>query len=248
MNSYEILGVRKDASQREIQIAYERKVAEIKRDVENKANAEAFINVLDKAYNTLIQGAEKIEKDSIENTVIMNPVEVNTYLNEVTSKEDGQATGNNIDSTKNKIKNTYKNNSINKANKSKINNNTKKQYGKSENQKIKKVKTKEKKDSLIIRILKIMLYPIITVLSIIIFICKIISMIMWLLSKALIIGSIAIVSIHCYQIYSGDSRNIKIFLLAALIMVVSLILPYIIKVLPKFIENINNGLKKFAFN
>lgn len=96
--------------------------------------------------------------------------------------------------------------------------------------------------------LKILALPIIAILSLIIFICKIISLASWLVSKAIIIGAIGISAIHGYQIYTGQALvNYKLFIVCGIGAVVSFFLPSIVKMVPGILQGINNTLKNFVF-
>ena len=89
--------------------------------------------------------------------------------------------------------------------------------------------------------------PVVVILSIIIFLCKILNIISWIASKIIIIAAIAISAIHGYQIYIGDAIKYKIFVLCAVGFIVSLFLPSILKILVSTLSKVNNKLKKFVF-
>lgn len=94
---------------------------------------------------------------------------------------------------------------------------------------------------------KILALPIILILSVIIFLCKIINLTCFLVSKIIIIGAIGIASIHGYQIYTGHPMQWKIFALCALAVVVAFFLPAIVRVVPNILGRINTSLKNFVF-
>ena len=94
---------------------------------------------------------------------------------------------------------------------------------------------------------KLLAIPVIVVLTIILFLCKILNLISWIASKVIIIASIAGASIHGYQIYIGHAVQYKIFILCAIGFIVCLFLPSILRVLPRILEGINNRLKRFVF-
>ena len=96
--------------------------------------------------------------------------------------------------------------------------------------------------------LKIIALPIIAILSILIFICRIISISSWLVAKIIIIGVIAIAAIHGYQIYTGQEViNYNIFIACGIGFIVSLFLPSIVRIVPNMLQGINNSLKNFVF-
>ncbi|MEN8078348.1 DnaJ domain-containing protein [Clostridioides difficile] len=117
----------------------------------------------------------------------------------------------------------------------------------------KKVTVKKEKASngildLLIIPLKVLSLPIIAILTILIFICRIISISSWLVAKVIIVGVIAISAIHGYQIYTGQAvSNYKIFIACGVGFIVSLFLPSIVRVVPNMLQRINNSLKKFVF-
>ena len=87
----------------------------------------------------------------------------------------------------------------------------------------------------------------IALLSIIIFLCKILKLISWIASKIIIVAAISISAIHGYQIYLGHAIQYNIFILSALGFLVSLFLPSILRVVPLMLDGINIILKRFVF-
>lgn len=96
--------------------------------------------------------------------------------------------------------------------------------------------------------LKILALPIIAILSILIFICRIISISSWLVAKVIIFGAIAIAAIHGYRIYTGEvAKEYNVFVACAIGFMVSMFLPSIVRILPNTLQGINNILKDFVF-
>lgn len=160
---------------------------------------------------------------------------------------------------KNKNSSSVKRNSINKNNKE-YNSRDRDRDRDRENianneykEKNKKVVVKKEKNSdgnlgLLLIPLKILVLPVIAILSIVIFICKIISISSWLVSKVIIVGAIAIAAIHGYRIYIGQvAREYNIFLACGIGFIVSIFLPSIVRILPNTLQGINNSLKDFVF-
>ena len=156
---------------------------------------------------------------------------------------------------KNKNSSSVKRNSINKNNKEynsrdrdrdRDRDNIANNEYKEKNKKV--VVKKEKNSSLLLIPLKILVLPVIAILSILIFICKIISISSWLVSKVIIVGAIAIAAIHGYRIYIGQvAREYNIFLACGIGFIVSIFLPSIVRILPNTLQGINNSLKDFVF-
>lgn len=95
---------------------------------------------------------------------------------------------------------------------------------------------------------KILVLPIIVLLSILIFICRIISISSWIVSKVIIFGTIAISAIHGYQIYTGQiAREYTVFVACGIGFIVSIFLPSISRIVPNMLQGINNSLKKLLF-
>ncbi len=94
---------------------------------------------------------------------------------------------------------------------------------------------------------KILALPVIAILWITLFLCKILNLISWIASKIIVIASIAGASIHGYQVYIGHAVQYRVFIPCAIGVIVSLFLPSILRVLPTILEVINNSLKRFIF-
>ena len=90
--------------------------------------------------------------------------------------------------------------------------------------------------------------PIIVLLSILIFICRIISISSWIVSKVIIFGAIAISAIHGYRIYTGQiAREYTVFVACGIGFIVSIFLPNISRIVHNMLQGINNSLKKLLF-
>lgn len=253
MENYKILGVDENSSMEEIRQAYEDKVSKIKEDVQDERRAKAFIKVFDKAFEEI-----KAEKEKIQNqqTIIINDKNyLKDYLKNDNIDEYKDFSEYNEVSSENKPKkkSSSRNTTIKKQN---SNRNKVSKYKKSDSKKeknnSKRDRRKEKENlseesSIINLFLKVLLVPIIVILTIVIFLCKVINLISWIATKIIIIGSIAVASIHGYQIYIGQPINYEIFALCAIAFLVSLFLPSILKIVPAVLEKINNKLKDFAF-
>lgn len=154
---------------------------------------------------------------------------------------------------KNKNNSSVKRNSINKNNKEynsrdrdRDRDNIANNEYKEKNKKV--VVKKEKNSGLLLIPLKILVLPVIAILSILIFICKIISISSWVVSKVIIVGAIAIAAIHGYRIYIGQvAREYNIFVACGIGFIVSIFLPSIVRILPNILQGINNSLKDFVF-
>lgn len=239
MEHYKILGVDENASMEEIKKAYEDKVNKFKEEIEDERKAKSFIKVFDEAYEKI---KEEREKNKSQQTMIIdNQVEdFNEYEQEPTvSKEKKRSSSKSTSIRKQKRakkKSTGDRDNIKSQKQSKRDNN--KKVGSNQ---------RNSSSSLTQLPLKILLMPIIVILSMIIFLCRIVNLISWVASKIIIIAAIAISAIHGYQIYIGHAIQYKIFVLCALGFVVSLFLPSILKMLVSMLSKVNNTLKKFAF-
>lgn len=250
MESYKILGIDENASMEEVRQAYENKVNEIKKEIINEKRAKAFIEVFDNAYEEI-----KVEKEKIQSqeTTVINIKKINSEQNSKNDistnkfEEDEETFKNNkikkkpssIKSSRNNYNKSIKSsNKDKKDNLKRRNNNKKKELKKEENSSI---------GTLIQFILKVLALPIIVILTILIFLCKVINLISWIVTKIIIIGSIAAASIHGYQVYIGQPMYYDIFIGCAIAFLVALLLPSILKIVPSLLEKINNKLKDFAF-
>lgn len=258
MEHYKILGVDENASMEEIKKAYEDKVNKFKEEIEDERRAKFFIKVFDEAYEKI---KEEREKNKSQQTVIIdNQVEdLNKHLNNDFDKDNsnGYEDFNEYEQestfSKEKKRSSSKSTSIGKQKGAK-----KKSTGDGDNIKSQKQSKRDNNkkvgsnqrnssSSLTQLPLKILLMPIIAILSMIIFLCKIVNLISWVASKIIIIAAIAISAIHGYQIYIGHAIQYKIFVLCALGFVISLFLPSILKMLVSMLSKVNNKLKKFVF-
>ncbi|WP_346916017.1 hypothetical protein [Clostridium sp.] len=258
MEHYKILGVDENASMEEIKKAYEDKVNKFKEEIEDERRAKSFIKVFDEAYKKI---KEEREKNKSQQTVIIdNQVEdLNKHLNNDFDKDssNGYEDFNEYEQestvSKEKKRTSSKSTSIRKQKRVKKKSTGDRDDIKSEKQSKrdnnKKVVSNRKNSSSSLNQLpfKILLMPIVAILSIIIFLCKILNIISWVASKIIIIAAIAISAIHGYQIYIGHAIQYKIFVLCALGFVISLFLPSILKMLVSALSKVNNKLKKFVF-
>ena len=250
MESYKILGIDENASMEEVRQAYENKVNEIKKEIINEKRAKAFIEVFDNAYEEI-----KVEKEKIQSqeTTVINIKKINSEQNSKNDistnkfEEDEETFKNNkikkkpssIKSSRNNYNKSIKSgNKDKKDNLKRRNNNKKRELKKEDNSSI---------GTLIQFILKVLALPIIVILTILIFLCKVINLISWIVTKIIIIGSIAAASIHGYQVYIGQPMYYEIFIGCAIAFLVALLLPSILKIVPSLLEKINNKLKDFAF-
>ncbi|WP_346929025.1 hypothetical protein [Clostridium sp.] len=258
MEHYKILGVDENASMEDIRKAYEDKVNKFKEEIKDERRAKSFIKVFDEAYEKI---KEEREKNKNQQTMIIdNQVEnLNKHLNNDFDKDNsnGYEDFNKYEqeSTVNKEKkrSSSKSTSIRKQKRDKKkstgdrdNIESQKQSKRDNNKKVGS-NQRNNSSSLTQLPLKILLMPIIAILSMIIFLCKIVSLISWVVSKIIIIAAIAISAIHGYQIYIGHAIQYKIFVLCAVGFVASLFLPSILKILVSTLSKVNNKLKKFVF-
>lgn len=258
MEHYKILGVDKNASMEEITKAYEDKVNKFKEEIEDEKRAKSFIKVFDEAYEKI---KEEREKNKSQQTVIIDnqAEDLNKHLNNDFDKDNsnGYEDFNEYEqeSTVNKEKkrSSSKSTSIRKEKRAKKkstgdrDNIKSEKQSKNDNSKKAGSNKKSSAPSLTQLPLKILFMPVVAILSIIIFLCKILNIISWIASKIIIIAAIAISAIHGYQIYIGHAIQYKIFVLCALGFVVSLFLPSILKILVSTLSKVNNKLKKFVF-
>lgn len=249
MEHYKILGVDENASMEEVTRAYKNKVNQFKEEINNEKRANAFIKVFDEAY-------EAIKTEREQNQYKRNS-DVNSYEDDYSKKslknsanedefhdfeDDEYEKENRRSSSRKKQKNNKKKSSTSKS----------KDGEKNRRDKNKKTSAKDRKESstagtVTQMILKVLAIPVIIILSIIIFLCKIISLISWIASKVIIVASIAISAIHGYQIYIGQPMHYEIFAISAAAFIVSLFLPSILKIVPSTLGSINDRLKRFVF-
>ena len=117
----------------------------------------------------------------------------------------------------------------------------------------KNVIIKKEKDSdgildLLLIPVKILVLPIIAILSILIFICRIISISSWIVAKVIIFGAIAISAIHGYRIYTGQiAKEYTVFVACIIGFIVSIFLPSIVRIVLNILQGINSSLKNLVF-
>ena len=119
------------------------------------------------------------------------------------------------------------------------------------NKRINKVANKQKSvgvTSIVLIPLKILALPIIAVLTLLGIICKVLSVSSWIVSKMIIIGAIAISTIHGYRIYTGQiPREYNIFVICAIGFIISIFLPSVLKLISSSVDTSNKALKGFVF-
>lgn len=260
MEQYKILGVDENASVEEIKIAYENKVNKLKEEIKDERRAKAFIKVLNKAYEEIKFEREKNQyKETFVND--SNKNNLNENLQKSSERDTLGEYDNFQDDDKSEIKKRSKKSSSNNSlmNKQKSDKKKPSRDGNKEDNKekykrdsTKKVANRKKRESSTISeavniLFKIIILPVIAVLSIIIFLCKVINLISWIATKIIIVGAIAAASIHGYQVYIGQPMYYEVFVLCAVAFVVSLFLPSILRVVPSILIKINNKLKNFIF-
>ncbi len=251
MEHYKILGVDKNASMEEITKAYEDRINKFKEEIEDEKRAKSFIKVFDEAYEKI-----KEEREQNQQTVIIDnqvkDLNNNFHKNDSNSYESFNEYEQKSIVSKEKKRSSSKNTSIRKKRSKKKstedrgNIKSEKQSKRDSGRKAGSNK-KSSESSLTQLPLKILLMPVVVILSIIIFLCKILNIISWIASKIIIIAAIAISAIHGYQIYIGHAIKYKIFVLCAVGFVVSLFLPTILKILVSTLSKVNSKLKKFVY-
>lgn len=265
MEHYKILGVNENASMEEIKEAYESKVNKFKVDIKDEKRLKEFVKVFDKAYQEILLEREKNQN---KQTRVIEGRDKN--LKQASKNNLDKVSWDKYDDFKDKHSNEYKeeirvskgekrstskNSSMKrqKTNKKKPSNSSNKDTGRQKNKRDvtkKQANLKEESSSFstLIKVpFKILALPIIAVLSVIIFLCKIVNLISWISAKVIMIAAISVSAIHGYQIYIGQPIQNNIFILSALAFGVSLFLPSILRVLPSLLEGINNKLKKIVF-
>lgn len=250
---YKILGVEQNASKEEIKVAYEKQVNKLRKEVVNEKRFNQFLKLFDEAYEALNSLEEKqlINENA---TLIMKPQEVqkeleynnksNNYIDRSNSKSKGR--------TSSRKKNNFTEKVITQDNR---NRDKKNKLNDSKEEKDRKQKAAEKRSksdtksilNLLTLPFKILVLPIIAVLSIVIGLLQIINIISWIATKLLIVGSISAGAIHLYQVKMGQSMNYNILILAVSVLLASFFLPYILKFVLKVLKTLNDILKKFVF-
>lgn len=267
MNHYEILGVSENTSKEEIQKAYESRLNKIKAEVTNERRTKLFVGALNSAYEALMKDIK--EKEAIINslnnddedkfkTVVMDSKEVEREIKkqqavyeereENSSKKNTKSKGSSGSSSKNRAKKPSSNDNE-KNKKDKQEDNEKKKKNRPEKVVVESDNNGGKSVlNLLMLPLKIIALPIIVVLSILIFICKTINLISWIASKVIIVGAIGLGAIHLYQIHLGQVPDKNLLIVAAIAIIVSFFLPYILRIIPKTLGAINDMLKSFVFS
>lgn len=245
MENYKILGIDENASIEEVRQAYENKVNEIKKEIVDERRAKAFIKVFDKAFEE-IKAEKELKQYEQKNIVRDNIDEYNDFEEYETNEK-----VNNV-KKKSAAKNLSKNKKNNKKKQPKnINSDNREEKNLRSNNQKKRANQEEKSLSALSLIeipFKILAATIVAILSIIIFLFKVINLISWIASKILIIAAISISAIHGYQIYLGQAIQYNVFIISTIVFIISLFLPSILKVVPSALTSVNNKLKKFAFN
>lgn len=255
MEHYKVLGVDKNASMEEVTRAYQSKVNQFKSEINNEKRANAFIKVFDEAYEAIKAEKEQNQYNSdvnnYEDTYSEKSSRNNFDEDEYGDSEDDEEEYN--DRKRGRRKSSkHSSRKKHKSNKKKSSNRSSKNGEKDRREKNEKKSSNNRDESSIVgkvikMILKILATPVIIVLSIIIFLCEIISLISWIASKVIIIAAIAIAAIHGYQIYMGQPMQYKIFAISAGAFIVSLFLPSIVKIVPSTLGKVNDSLKRFVF-
>ncbi|MDV4149423.1 molecular chaperone DnaJ [Clostridium sp. AL.422] len=257
MEKYEILSVDENSSMEEIRQAYENKVNEIKKEIVDERRAKAFIKVFDKAFEEIKLEKEKIQNQetmliNFKNTNLDNYAKDKLDIEEIDKYEDfdeyKEITRKNKEKKKSPSRSSTRKKQNNNRKKVYKDNDIDKKKRKNNNQKIRSKERLSKESSLIKLPFKILAVPIIVVLSILIFLLKTINLISWIATKVLIVAAISVSSIHGYQVYIGQPMYYEVFVLCAVVFVISLFLPSILKVVPSALSSINNKIKKFVFN
>lgn len=247
---YKLLGVEKNASKEEIKEAYERQVEKIKNEVVNEKRLNQFLKMIDEAYEILSSSEEnKILDDDL--TLVINPKEIQKELGDDGGDNNYPYRDNSKSKPKNirrKKDNSYKKQSSNNKDKKKKENEDKEEKNKKQD-KIDKNHKEDNKQiiSLIMLPLKILLFPVICILTIMILLFKIINIVSWIVTKLLIIASISVGAIHLYQVKLGQTINYNILILAVSVLLASFFLPYILRFVLKVLKTINNILRGFVF-
>ncbi|MFW2491849.1 J domain-containing protein [Clostridium chromiireducens] len=252
---YKILGVEQNASKEEIKVAYEKQVEKLKKEVVNEKRLNQFLNIFDEAYEAL-SSLEQNQLTDENKTLIINPQEVQkvlegddkskNYIDGVNSKRKGR--------TSNRKKNNFTEKVV-PQNKEKKNVYKKNKFNDKKEEQVRKQKSVEERSksntkstiNLIMLPFKILLLPLIAVLTVVIALLQIINIISWIATKLLIVGSISAGAIHLYQVKLGQPMNYNILILAASVLIASFFLPYILKFVLKALQTLNNVLKDFVF-
>lgn len=258
MEKYKVLGIDENASRDEIEIAYINKIEEFNKTIKDKKKLKKYLTLFDKAYREIKK--EQYTKE-YEETLLIDIKEIKSK-EEIDSNIDAYSEGGlvfeewidedtldykeNVSAKKTK-KTGVKSISSKKtrSNKSKSNKDNKRAEKKAKDvEHVKKKRERDKDRNSFIRILrKVLVTPIIMVISIIILFCEVLNVISWIVSKIMIVGSIALASIHGYQIYNGQAIQYKIFILSGCVFILAFCLPTVTKTLSKLLNNVKGKLK-----
>lgn len=238
MEHYKILGIDENASMEEVKRAYENKVNQFKEDIKDEKRLKSFIKEFNKAYEEIIKEREKGES--------IKPRTTNSRV-----RDSRQYSKNRDDYEEERIvrKGSGRQSSRNPSTKRRSNRNKQSRDNDKNYEKriVKRRKESSSKGSAIQLPLKILALPVIFILSIVIFLCKIINAISWVASKVIIIAAISASAIHGYQIYIGHAVIYEVFIISAIAFIAALFLPSILKVVPSALGGINDRLKRFVF-
>lgn len=248
MDNYEILGVDKDSSMEEIKNAYETKIKQIDNEVSNKKNAEAFKKVLKDAYDSLITD------NSNENTLIMTKEE----FEELSKKEEEEYYDDyGYDDYDYYDEDEYEEDRRRRKERNKREKRRKRQKRNRdkdyEDERDRRYDSynEEREDFLpwYIKLpLKILALPFVIIFSVILFIFDIINAALWAVTKILIVASIVAAGGLIYLYYNGMLElRTDLLTVCGAVFLVSIILPAIVKAIPKPLQIINNKLKAFVF-
>lgn len=244
MDHYKVLGVDENASMEEIKKAYEDKCKKFKYEIKDERRARDFINLFDKAYEEI--KVERLKQQNQE-TILINQEKISkSQQDKISIKKKSCDEKEEEIILKRKKSKSYSDKNYNKR---KYKNKKNKDNKRKSSKKIivKKRKNKSVLGKVISIILKILAFPIVVILSILIFICKIIRVISWIASKATMIAAISLAAIHGYQIYKGEVANYNIFFISAIAFIIGLLLPNIVRILPSILEKINNIIKRYIY-
>lgn len=252
MEHYKILGVDKNATMEEVTKAYEKKISEFKKDINDEKRAKAFIKVFDKAYEDI-----KLERSRLHanNTMVMGIDEFSGFehLEDNFEWESSKIEDDNS-RVKPKKKVSPKTSSVKKKSSSKSTSykvsKAKKEPDKSTTRRKSEVNAQRESSisSALLQLpLKAVALALIVVLSTILLLCKVISLASWLASRLIMVAAIGGVSIHGYQIYIGHAIRYDIFILCAAAFIIALFLPGIVRIVPSIIGGVNDKLKSYVF-
>ncbi|MBE6050007.1 MAG: hypothetical protein E7214_04905 [Clostridium sp.] len=272
MDCYEILGVDKNSSMEELRKAYEKRVKKIENEVDNRKNADAFFKVLEEAYKEALFNMATSHKSGqdIESTVMFTKEELEDIRSEDFDDElcydeepyeDDDYAYNDYDGEKRTKTKKRKSKSRSRKQKDNSKKSTDKKNEKKKNrnkdgnevegkrEKKKKSGEKDEKGVKIIALpVKIIAFPIMIILSAVILILRFIDAIIWIVTKILIVASIAGASIYGYKVYRGEiNMDLRVFLACGGVFILSVILPYITRTVPDSLDIINNSIKHFIF-